>query len=110
MKKISPVRILTDGVMTGTSVLTTAGIGIQDIKSCAFQFVWTGTAEGTFAIEGSVDGTNWSDMGLTISAAAGTAGNRIADITAVGVSAVRATYTNTASTGTLQVWFVGKSV
>lgn len=110
MKKISPVKIVTDGVMTGTAVITSEGVGIQDIKSCAFQFVWTGTPNGTFLIEGSVDGANWSDMGITISAATGSAGNRIADITATGISAARAKYTNTSSTGTLQIWFVGKAV
>ena len=108
MKKISPVKIVTDGVMTGTSVITSEGVGVQDMKSCAFQFVWTGTATGTFAIEGSVDGVNWSDMGLTIADAAA-AGNRVADITATGVSALRAKYTNATNTGTLQVWFVGKA-
>lgn len=110
MKKISPVKIVTDGAMTGTAVITSPEVGVQDLKSCSFQYVFTGTPNGTFDIEGSVDGVNFESMGITIAAAAGAAGNRVVDITDTGVAALRAKYTNTSSTGTLQIWFCGKAV
>lgn len=107
-RKIAKGKIVADGVMTGTSVISTPVMDVSDSKSFAFQFTWTSTAQGTFAVLGSVDGTSFVDMGLTITAASGTAGTRIADITASGVAFVYATYTNTASTGVLQVYFNAK--
>jgi hypothetical protein len=109
MKSISPRKILTDGVMTGTSVITTEAISVSDIKSFAFQFTWTGTATGAFIIEGSVNGTDFATLPVTIAAAAG-ADTRVVDVPYTGIAVVRGKYTNATNTGVLQAWFCGKAV
>lgn len=128
-KEVSPrYQTLTDGVMTGTTVLTSVPTGIGYRDSISIQLIWTGTPVGTFSIEGSVNynpglpqsgsgpvnaGT-WDPLPVVtesgvVPAAAGSANSNLVNLEWLGFPWIRAVYTNASSTGVLNVWIYAKS-
>lgn len=106
---LQPTHILTACSMTGTAVCTSSVVDARYLVQTGFQLYWTGTPSGTFSIQASKNGgTNWTDIGAGISNAAGAAGDRLANIQTGSYTSLRVVYTNTASTGTLDVWADGK--
>lgn len=98
--------VLTPGTannMTGTTAITSLSLDIRYIPRACMVAAWTGTASGTISIQGSLDNTTYSDMGLGISNVAGVADNRFIDLTTTAADYVRLVYTNTGGTGTLTV-------
>ena len=101
--------LLSGGVMTGTTVLISKALDLRTLKFAALYASWTGTPNGTFSVQGSLDGVNFQDMGIAVNAAVGSAGSRLIDLGGTGVSFVLLQYTNTSSTGTLAVTGSAKS-
>ena len=96
--------------MTGTTVLsTTLALDIRTMPRACIVASWTGTPNGTFSVQGSVDGILFADMGITVNPAVGSADNRFIDLTETGADFVKLVYTNTSSTGTLTVKGSAKS-
>lgn len=100
--------------------VTSDAVNIVNLDNVGVQLVWTGTPNGTFAVDVSVDGkwngdtwggSTWT--ALTISptpTAAGSASNYYLDLNQLGAPSMRVRYVRSSSTGTLQVWVSGKSV
>jgi hypothetical protein len=113
-------RVLTDGVMTGTTVLTTAPSCINQLDNCSYTMVWTSTAVGafTFEVSNNYENRNGTESGtwtvLTIAAPptnpAGSASNTGVDLSGLPYRHVRCKYTNSSSTGVLNVFFNGKGL
>lgn len=113
---LGPIHIITNGAMTGTAVLTSTVVPLQFFDNAGVQAVWTGTPNGTFSFEVSNDynantgntGT-WTAYTITPTpAATGAAGDAFIDINQTGGAYCRVKYTNTSSTGTLNVFLMGK--
>lgn len=103
-KKFIPLtHLLVAGSMTGTSVLNSAALDLQTLAMAAFYIAWTGTPNGTFQIQGSLDGTNWVNTGVSVAAAVGSADSRLVNLVDLAYRYVRVQYTNASSTGTLTV-------
>jgi hypothetical protein len=110
-KSLPPFQIFTNGSMTGTNVLTSLVTDIRNLDNVAISLTWTGNPNGTFTVDGSVDGTNW--VSLTLSpgvTAAGTATSALINLTGLAFAFIRTTYTNSSSTGTLNGWISAKGV
>lgn len=95
--------------MTGVVAITSLPLDIRYMPRACMVASWTGSASGTISIQGSVDGTTYSDMGLGISNVVGVADNRFIDLTETAADYVRLVYTNTGGTGTLTVKGSAKS-
>lgn len=119
MNAMFPALIVpgTTNNMTGVAVVTSLVMDMRTIYACAIQAKWTGTAVGTFSIQGSLDykpnqagGTplnsgTWDDMGITpANLPAGSANHTLIDIGATGIPFIRIVYTNSSGTGTLTVY------
>ncbi len=110
-------KVIDAGVMTGTDVLTSAPTNIRGIDNVSYQMAWTGTPTGTFSFEVSntstsgTDGT-WTVLTLATSPTnpAGSASNTGVDLNQLSFKWVRMKYTNSGSTGTLNVTVFGKAV
>ena len=102
--------VISAGVMTGTSVLTSIPIDASFLDNLSVQFVWTGTAvSGTLACQVSNDGVTYSTYTVTLpTISASNGGNGIAVFQAFPYKFLRFTYTNSSGTGTLNTYVVGK--
>lgn len=122
-----PYKVITDGAMTGTAVVTSLPTNIKYRDSVAYQAKWTGTPNGTFTVEGSVDynpnlpqaqnptGTTasatWTPVTLSpVPVAAGVAGDVLINLNQLSFAWIRLVYTNASSTGTLQAYVMAKSL
>lgn len=116
--KSNTVNVITAGSMTGTATITSASIPIDQLIGIALQAVWTGTPNGTIKLQGSVDGptgqtqvsnggpdtiANWTDISDSSYSITGVAGNFLWDFDQPNFRNIRVVYTNTSSTGTLNV-------
>jgi hypothetical protein len=119
---LASFQAITSGSMTGTSTITGTVVNIQYMDNIGVQFVWTGTAVGTFYVDVSADhrqdangnvtntGT-WIPMSFsTTPVASGTASSIYLDINQVSSPWIRPRYVNASSTGTLNAWVTGKEV
>jgi hypothetical protein len=105
-------QIITNGSMTGTSVITSSIIDTTGLSSCSVHLVWTGTPNGTFLVKGSNDGTTFTAI-TTIPAslvASGAAGDLLINLAPWPYAKFEVIYTNASSTGTLNAWFCGKGL
>jgi len=109
-------HVVTAGSMTGTSAITSLEVNLARCERVSIQCVWTGTPNGTFAfqvsngLDSAGNGITWVAVTLdtTLSAATGTASNNYGQWNIAGAAKCRVVYTNTSSTGTLDIWIVGK--
>lgn len=118
---LGPIVIIpaTANNMTGTSVLTSLVADMRQRHASSFQMIWTGTPVGSFSIQGSLDyaensagavmtaGT-WNDLGITVSAPAGSASAVVVDISLTGIPYMRLVYTNASGSGALKALVFGK--
>lgn len=109
-RNYGPTSVITSGAMSGTDVLTSTAVDISSYQSFSFQSVWTGTPTGTFVVLVSNDGTNYNDLGASVSPNP-SGGASSCMILCYGVPAkyAKLQYTNASGTGTLNVKAVGKT-
>lgn len=129
LKEISPVyQTFTNAAMSGTAVIVSSISAIQYKDSISFQMQWTGTPSGSFAVQGSLDynpgnpqtggpantGTWTSVNALDVNGnapnALGAAGQILFNMNQLAFPWVRMQYTNISGTGTLNGYFMAKSL
>lgn len=112
-------QIITAGDMSGNlSSLITC---IQFLDNISIQCVFTGTPNGTFAVQGSVNHKEINGNVVTagtftpitlnpIPAATGAAGNILINLQELGFPYIQLVYTSTSSTGVLNAYISGKEI
>jgi hypothetical protein len=105
-------HLITDGVMTGTAVITSAAFNIQNLDNVGLQIDWTGSAVGVIQVLASVDGVTYHAFTFSPALAqpAGTAGGYMISLNQVPFPYVKVQYTNASSTGVLNVWLSAKDL
>jgi hypothetical protein len=116
-------QVITNGVMTGTTVLKSKATAIRGMKFNSYSMHWTGTPTGSFAFYASnkAGGPNgeppsvdtdadWALLTLSLAPTnpSGAAGQTGLDLNEIGYGFIHMRYTNASGTGTLQVYFHGK--
>lgn len=112
-KKINQFQIITNGVMTGTTVITGPTQNTQNFDNIGFQFNWTGAAVGTIAIQFSIDNINFVTVVpdyLTLTQPSNNAGTFLCGYKSTPFPWCRVLYTNTSSTGVLNVFQFSKDL
>ena len=110
--------IITNGDMSAASI-TSAITNIQRLDNIGIQLNWTGAPVGTFAVQVSADyaqdiegnvtnAGNWTPLALTPSPITALGSPIYIDIAQISAPWIRAVYTKTSGTGTLQTTIVGK--
>lgn len=102
--------VISAGVMTGTTVLTSIPIDAGFLDNISVQFVWSGTTvSGTLACQVSNDDVTWSTFTVTLpTISASNGGDGIASFADFPYKKLRFTYTNVSGTGVLNAYVVGK--
>lgn len=103
---IGPVSLTvsSSGAMASTNTITSAPMDLLTITGAAFYISWTGTPTGTLSVQGSLDGTNYADIGASISSQpAGGTGSNLLNLVDLMFRYVRVSYTNASGSGTLSV-------
>ena len=105
-------QIITDGDLSGN--ITSPAIKSQLLDKLNVFVSWSNgsTPSGSLIIEGTVDGENWEDVGVTeptISGASGT-GFVIVDTAQMCWANMRVRWAFTSGSGTLQCWIHGKNL
>jgi hypothetical protein len=105
------------GSMTGTATINSDPIWLGFAAGVAIQAVWTGTPNGSFKLQCSIDSqeptpgnstptiTNWEDVADSSTTVTGAAGSYTWNVSDAYFRWIRVVYTNTSSTGTLTVRF-----
>lgn len=103
-------QIITGGDMSLASI-TSQAVNIEEADNVGVQMNWTGTPVGTFAVQCSIDGSNWVALSLPSSpAAAGGASSALLDLVGLCSKFLRVVYTKGSSTGSLDVFVQGKGL
>lgn len=126
LKEITPLNLIfTNGSMFGTQVITSLPSQVSFKDSIFYQFQWTGSPTGSFAIQTSADYNPglpqtgkapnagvWNSYALSPTPAASGSGSFVAtvEIAQCGAPYIRAQYTNTTSSGVLTGYIFAKSL
>lgn len=104
-----------------SATITSAVTNIQFLDNVGYQFVFTGSPVGEITIEVSIDHSEnsqgvvstagtWTALTLTPTASVSAAGNIYVDLNQLSAPWVRAVYTKTSGTGTLNAYLCAKAV
>jgi hypothetical protein len=109
-KKFLKSRVIQDGTMTGTSVLTSTPVDCTSLDNLSVQFVWTGSSvSSTLACQVSNDDSTWSTYTVTLpTISSSNGGNGTAVFQNFPYKWLRFTATNSAGTGVMNCYVVGK--
>lgn len=75
----------------------------------SIQAVFTGSPNGAFKLQASLDGANWDDIADS-SESVTEAGNIVWNVSSVQYPQVRVVYTRSSGTGSLSLYFFGKGI
>lgn len=106
-KVIEPSRVLVNGDMFQPSLVSSPTV-VKYMDNVSYQAVYSGTAAGTFDVEVSHDGVNWSPLGLAVPLSGGSP--QFIDINQTGAAQVRFVYTRASGSGTLNVTVTAKEI
>jgi hypothetical protein len=109
---LASTQVITNGAMANTDTLTSTAIDTKYLGNVGVQLVWTGTPNGTFTIEGSVNGTTYRAITTnpaTISAS-GSASDHLISLDNWPFTSIRVKYVNASSSGTLQAYICAKEI
>lgn len=123
--KSNTLTLLTAAAMTGTTVVESAPIPVEQIFGYAVQAVWTGTPNGSLVLQASCDAPlrdnqatnggpdeviNWTEIAGSSYAIVGAPGNYMWNVSDAFYRYFRLVYTNTSGVGSLSVKAVVKGI
>jgi len=119
-KNIAQAHIIVAGDMSAAS-LTSRAMRSALLDDYSFQAVWTGSSPvGTLDVQVSndhqenggvvVNAGTWTSIYNSVPAVSGNSGSLFLNISAISAAFVRAVYTKGSGTGTLDVYFNGRSI
>lgn len=106
-KVIEPSLVLKNGDLSQATLVSSSTV-VKYMDNVSYQAVYSGTATGTFDVEVSHDGVNYSPLGLAVPLAGGSP--QFIDINQTGAAHIRFTYKRTAGTGTINVTVTAKEI
>lgn len=101
---------ITNGDMSGP--ITSAVTDISNTDNIGIELVFTGTAQGAFYVDSSIDGTTFTamDFGSPGPLAAGSADSILLNIQQCPYRKIRVRYVPVSGTGTLNAWISTKQI
>lgn len=108
---LGPLVILNQPTVSATGAYNSTPMDLREITRYSLQTESSGSASGTYTIQGSLDyqlpgvGTpTWSTIaGISLTSVAGITANQILDVSETGIPWVRVVYTHTGGSGAVEV-------
>lgn len=109
---LGPIVLTPTTTVSGTNVYTSLVLNLLDITRYSIQTIWGAGVTGTFDVQGSLDygiptppaSPTWKSCpGVTVTSPAGLAGGQLIDVVQTGIPFVRVVFTNSSSTGVIEV-------
>lgn len=103
---------ITNGVMTGTTTITSATTNVQNLDNVGLEISWTGTPTGTISVLGSNSNVNFYPLTFSpaLTQPAGSAGGYLIDLNQFPFFYIQIQYVNVSGTGVLNTYFSGKDL
>jgi len=118
-KKTNKYYLIKNGVMTGTTTVTSSPQNVENFDNVGLEIVWTGTPTGTITIQGSISqsipgavAVSYTDLTFAplLDQPAGSAGRYLVNVATYAMPFIRVNYVNTSGSGTLNVYLYSKDV
>lgn len=112
VKKTNIFQLITNGVMTGTAIVTSPTQNVLNTDNQGLQITWTGTPTGVISILGSIDNVNFYALSFNpaLIQPAGAAGGYLVNLNQFPWPYLQVQYQNTSSTGVLNVFLCSKDL
>lgn len=111
-KTLDSYSLITDGVMTGTTTLTSPPTYIANLDNIGLQVGWTGTPTGTVSVLVSPDDVNYDALTFdpALTQPSGSASRYWINISQLASFYIKVQYVNASGTGVLNVKICGKDL
>lgn len=103
-----PYHLVVAGDMSDD--ITSGVVNVQYLDNVGIQVVFTGDPVGTFTVEGSVDGTNYTELDLGTISASGAGDSFLMNMNQLPYPLIRLKYTATSGAGSLNAYVTAKTV
>jgi hypothetical protein len=105
----NPSTLLVNGDMSGNII--SPNVVYPGCNNIGLQFVWTGTPTGSFFVDISLNGTDWTPLPLDPApVAAGAAGNNYVELAQSSPEYLRCRYVAGSGTGSLTILVIQKII
>jgi hypothetical protein len=106
---VNPVTLMAAGDMSGD--LTSDTVTYMGFDNIGFQFIFTGTPNGNFYVDISLDQVAWTTLPLSPApVASGAAGNNYVELNQSTAKYARCRYDRTSGSGVLKIIVIQKMV
>ncbi len=110
---VLPFKAVDGGDMS--SDITGTATDVTYLDNVGYQVIFTGTPTGTFSVEGTIDGENWTALSIRDAdnlepSASGSAGSLMINLNQIPYRSVRPVYTATSGSGSLTIIVLCKTV
>ena len=106
---IKPYHLIVDESM-GADV-TSDPVDVTYSDNVGIQLIFTGTPTGVFYVQGTIDGTNWSNLSFdSTPSASGADDTHLLNMTQIPYRKIRVFYDRTSGTGTLNAHVMAKTI
>lgn len=112
VKLFGPYNIFDGQAVSSTTAYRSSNIDMLCMNTASLEIQWTGTAVGTFSLDGSNNGSTWYPTGTSIHnpTGAGSTDDTLVDVERVGFRYLSLSYTNASGSGTLTVTATAKGI
>lgn len=104
---VQPYQVVINGAMSGTIIGAETTVSTQD--NAGYQVTFTGTPTGSFFVDATINGTDWSALSFSPApAASGAADSFLINMNQLPYHKIRLRYVPTSGSGTLNAWAIVK--
>lgn len=105
-----PYALISGGDMSGN--ITSSAFSIRYSDNVGVQFIWASGSSpvGIVQVQGTIDGSNWSDLLTSAGSVSGNSGSFLINLNQVPYDQIRIVYTRTSGSATATGYVMSKQI